>query len=181
VQAFELVSEDGEEGFPGRVLARVEYTESAEWTDKREEVSVLEIDYEVMLDGEGDEIETAVNLTNHSYFNISDGPTIENTRVTLSTNQHLPVNKDVIPIGSIESYPGIKSNEPFTLGPTGPDVDHCFIVDTDAHSIPIDTRSHPLTRYASFYHPDTRINLEVHGTDPAFQFYGTFHRRASGT
>lgn len=37
--------------------------------------------------------------------------------------------------------------------------------------MPIDTRSLPLTKLVSAHHPSSKINLEVHSTEPAFQFY----------
>ena len=37
--------------------------------------------------------------------------------------------------------------------------------------MPIDTRSLPLQKLAAFYHPERKIHLEVHSTEPAFQFY----------
>lgn len=42
----------------------------------------------------GDEVkETAINMTNHSYFNISGDPTsITGTKITLSTDDYLPVD-----------------------------------------------------------------------------------------
>lgn len=58
---FTLRSEDGDEGYPGTVEAKVMYTAVE---DKG--VVVLGIEYEVRL--VGDEVEeTAVNVTNHSY------------------------------------------------------------------------------------------------------------------
>lgn len=44
-------------------------------------------------------------------------------------------------------------------------------MNTDPSSVPIDTRSEPLVTQASFYHPETKIHLEVASTEPAFQFY----------
>jgi aldose 1-epimerase len=44
-------------------------------------------------------------------------------------------------------------------------------VNTSPSTIPVDTRGLPLRNLASFYHPDSRICLEVHSTEPAFQLY----------
>lgn len=76
-----------------------------------------------------------------------------------------------IPTGELGLYPGIVANEEFTLGPSEPAVDHCFIVNTDLSSIPLDTRPTPLKKLCHFYHPSTKIHLEVLSTEPAFQFY----------
>jgi len=54
-------------------------------------------------------------------------------------------------------------------------VDDCFVFDTPANSIPIDTRSETLKRLIAAYHPMTGIHLEVLSTEPAFQFYTGAH------
>ncbi|KAI9666244.1 MAG: hypothetical protein M1821_004179 [Bathelium mastoideum] len=178
---FKRVSDDGEEGFPGAVEAKIWYTGGIEKDATGKEVSVLETEYEVKMCGDpaketGIE-ETAVGVTNHSYFNLSGNPTIEGTQITLSTNQHLPVDSGAIPKGTIKPYPGITANEPFTLGPEEPSVDHCFIVDSSKSpsSVPLDTRNEPLRLLVSAFHPGSKVHLEVHSTEPAFQFYtGSF-------
>ena len=112
-----------------------------------------------------------------SYFNLSGGSTIEGTEITLSTNQHLPVDSGAIPKGNVEPYPGITANKPFKLGPEEPSVDHCFIVDPSKapSSIPLDTRGEPLNLLVSAEHAASKVHLEVHSTEPAFQFYtGSF-------
>jgi aldose 1-epimerase len=106
-----------------------------------------------------------------SYFNLNGSASIEGTEVTLTTSLHLPVDNTSIPLGSIEAYPGINANEKFTLGATEPDIDHCFIKNDVPASIPLDTRSLSLNKLASFYHPGSKMHLEVHSTEPAFQFY----------
>lgn len=63
---FSLTSENGDEGYPGTVLASVVYTTGTQKTAEGREVRVLGIEYEVKL--VGDEVEeTVVNVTNHSY------------------------------------------------------------------------------------------------------------------
>lgn len=44
-------------------------------------------------------------------------------------------------------------------------------MNTDPATIPIDTRSLPLKKLGSFHHPVSGVHLEVHSTEPAFQFY----------
>jgi aldose 1-epimerase len=107
----------------------------------------------------------------YSYFNLNGSASIEGTEVTLTTNLHLPVDNESIPLGSIEAYPGISANEKFTLGDVEPDIDHCFIKNDIPGSIPVDTRSLSLKKLGSFYHPDSKVHLEIHSTEPAFQFY----------
>lgn len=57
------------------------------------------------------------------------------------------------------------------LGAKEPRVDHCFIMNPDPESIPLDTRTEPLRKCCSFYHPNTRMHFECLSTEPAFQFY----------
>ncbi|KAL2071994.1 hypothetical protein VTL71DRAFT_11337 [Oculimacula yallundae] len=168
---FTLRSEDGDEGYPGTVDVSVVYTVGVQKVDGKE-VRVLGIEYEVKL--VGDEVEeTVVNVTNHSYFNLSGLPTIEGTEITLCSTSYLPVDEGGIPTSSSTSpYPGLTASKPFTLGLTEPDIDDCFIVDpSQASSIPLDTRSSPLTKLVTAYHPSTKVHLEVLSTEPAFQFY----------
>ncbi len=60
---FALVSEDGDEGFPGDVQATVVYTAGTQTIGGREAV-VLGMEYEAELVGGADE--TVINMTNHS-------------------------------------------------------------------------------------------------------------------
>lgn len=106
-----------------------------------------------------------------SYFNISGAPTIAGTQVTLITNKYQVVDDGGIPTGPIQEYSGVKPNEAFTLGEKEPDIDDCFVVNPDPASIPIDTRSSTLQKVASFYHPESKVHLEISTTEPAFQFY----------
>ncbi|KAE8445526.1 hypothetical protein EG329_013289 [Mollisiaceae sp. DMI_Dod_QoI] len=170
---FKLRSEDGDEGYPGTVDVSVIYTAGTQ-KENGKEVRVLGIEYEVKLVEDGSQVqETAVNVTNHSYFNLTGAPTIEGTEVSLCTSDFLPVDDGGIPTSaSTASYPGVTANKTFTLGATEPDIDDCFIVDpSKASSIPLDTRSLPLHKLIAAYHPETKIHLEVLSTEPAFQFY----------
>jgi len=166
---FKYVSKDGEQGYPGTLEVRVWYVQEKENVGGAQQ-EVLHIEYEAEL--VGDEVaETAINMTNHSYFNLTGGPSIAGTEVNLITNKYQVVDDGGIPTGPIEEYPGVSAKKTFTLGEKEPDIDDCFVTDTDPSSIPIDTRSSPLQKLASFYHPESKIHLEIHSTEPAFQFY----------
>lgn len=165
---FVLISEDGDEGFPGTVEAKVTYTAGKQTQDGKE-VTVLGIEYEAqLLDGAD---ETPVNITNHSYFDLSGTASVDGTVVTLSTNNHLPSDLESIPTGPPTAFPGLDTAKPFTLTAKGPRVDHCFTKTDDPASVPIDTRSKPLTRDIAAFHPKTGIHLEVLSTEPSYQFY----------
>ena len=92
---------------------------------------------------------------------------------TLGTTSYLEITPDGIPTGHIGTCSAIPStvNEPFTLSASEPDLDDCFVVNTDPASVPIDTRSLPLQMLAMLHHPESGLHLEVESTEPAFQFY----------
>lgn len=60
---------------------------------------------------------------------------------------------------------------PFELSATGAHIDDVFVLESDASKIPLDTRGLPVRRLAQFSNATTRLHLEVHSTEPAFQFY----------
>jgi aldose 1-epimerase len=65
---FSSISEDGEEGFPGKVAAHVWYMQSRETGPNGEDVNQLEIEYEAELVGQEPGIhETVIGMTNHTY------------------------------------------------------------------------------------------------------------------
>lgn len=110
-----------------------------------------------------------------SYFNISGGPTLEGTKAKVPSNLHLPTDADNIPTGDITPYPGIPANEEFVLGASEPDPDHCFVVNADPASVPLDTRAGPMRKLIELSHPATNIHFEALSTEPAFQFYTGRH------
>lgn len=165
---YTLVSEDGDQGFPGTVEAKVTYTAGTQDVDGKE-ANVLGIEYEAKLVGGADE--TIINMTNHSYFNLSGDSTIDGTTVTLATRNQLPFDANSIPTGAPVPHPTIDTSKPFALTATEPTVDNCFTVTADPSSVPLDTRSQPLVCDLSAHHPKTGIHLEVLSTEPSFQFY----------
>lgn len=110
-------------------------------------------------------------LIRHSYFNIGNGPTIEGTEMTLETSTHQLTDTENIPTGEIAPFPGVEIGKAFTLGAKGPSIDHCFVMTDDLPDILLDTRGSRLRKLMSAYHPSTSMHLEVHSTEPAFQFY----------
>ncbi|KAJ5692111.1 hypothetical protein N7462_001534 [Penicillium macrosclerotiorum] len=156
---------DGEEGYPGTLDVRVWYTASKE----EEAKSILTVEYEVEFVGDECE-ETVVNITNHSYFNIGDSTTVSGTTAQLATADYLPLDSTGIPEGGIAKFPR-NVTEPFVLDAKEPHIDDVFLMETDPSKIPLDTRALPLRLLAQFSHPNTGLHLEVHSTEPAFQFY----------
>lgn len=150
---FLLVDKDGNDGFPGELEAIVHYTIDD---------SSVEIEYECqLLSGEA----TIVNMTNHSYFNVSNSDTIEGTEVKLITDKMLEVDSQLLPTGKfIENE---KAASPIVLNEN--DVfDNCFIVDEECG---IDTRDKPLKQVFEATSFVTNNKLKISTTEPAFQFY----------
>ncbi|KAI9928044.1 hypothetical protein ASPWEDRAFT_112787 [Aspergillus wentii DTO 134E9] len=166
---FKYLSKDGEEGYPGTVELRVWYTASKEDIDGPAPKTVLSLEYEVEFVGDECE-ETVINLTNHSYFNIANAPTVTGTKAQLFTQSYLPLDSTGIPIGNIEAFPR-EVTAPFDVGPFEPHIDDVFVMESDPEKIPLDTRGQSLKLLAQFSHATTRMHLEVHSTEPAFQFY----------
>ncbi|CAJ2509439.1 Uu.00g144650.m01.CDS01 [Anthostomella pinea] len=167
---FVLTSEDGDEGFPGEVVAKVVYT-TGKIVEGGKEVTILGMEYDAELVSGAEE--TVINMTNHSYFNLTGGPTIEGTVVKLCTGAYLPVDDGGIPTSGPKRYPGVATDKTFTLGPREPDIDDCFVVDASASpsSVALDTRTQPLKKLVEAHHPASGIHLEVLSTEPAFQYY----------
>lgn len=92
---LELVSPDGDQGFPGTLTTRVTYTV----TDN----DALEITYHATTDKE-----TIVNLTNHSYFNLAGvelNPDVLKTHVTMDKVQgFLELDENALPTGKELSW-----------------------------------------------------------------------------
>lgn len=91
-------SADGEEGFPGDVDAELVY----EWTDNAN----LQMRYHAVTDKA-----TLVNLSNHSYFNLSGegADTILDHELRIAASAITPVNATQIPLGDIAAV----ENTPF--------------------------------------------------------------------
>lgn len=147
---FKVVDVDGTDGFPGTLETVVQYT-----IDN----SSVEIEYEAKLLG-GDA--TIVNLTNHSYFNVSNNTIIDGTQVKSSVNKFLELDVEKLPTGNI-----VSRSIPETIS-SDVVLDDCFVVDEGNLT---DTRSNNLQPLIEATHPNSSIKLIVSSTDPAFQFY----------
>ncbi len=88
-------SADGEEGYPGNLDVTVTY--------KITDDNGLSIDYHAVSDAD-----TVVNLTNHSYFNLSGhgNGDITNHRIKINADKFTVNNEECIPTGEILSVSG---------------------------------------------------------------------------
>ncbi|WP_216326997.1 aldose epimerase family protein [Deinococcus aestuarii] len=95
--ALELsyLSPDGEEGYPGTLLVRVTYTLT--------QGDALRIDYEATTDAP-----TVLNLTNHTYWNLSGDARrdILGHELTVQADHITPVDETLIPTGELLAVGG---------------------------------------------------------------------------
>ncbi len=150
-------SADGEEGYPGNLEVRVNYSLN--------ENSELRIEYRARTDKP-----TPVNLTNHAYWNLAGAGcgSIKQHLLRLNCSRYLPVTETLVPTGEINDVKGTPMD--FLRGkavgkeldqvPGG--YDHCFI---------IDRHDSGLAEAARLTEPESGRCLEVLTTKPAIQFY----------
>jgi aldose 1-epimerase len=86
---FSLLSEDGDQGFPGELCASVRY----ELSDENQ----LLIHFEAITDKD-----TIVNICNHCYFNLGEH-TIDSLSLQMNSNSYLPTGDGDIPTGEIRA------------------------------------------------------------------------------
>lgn len=92
---FSRFSPDGEEGYPGTLAVRVTYTLTPQ--------QALQIDFQALTDAP-----TPVNLTHHSYWNLTGDPrrTILDHELTVFADQITPVGASLIPTGELRAVAG---------------------------------------------------------------------------
>ena len=151
------LSPDGEEGFPGNLKTTVKYT----LTDDNE----LLIEYEAETDRA-----TPVNLTNHSYFNLTGdaGKSILDHKLWIDADNYTPVDAGLIPTGKIVPVQGTpfdfteakKIGERIANVPGG--YDHNFVLNDNATNLKL---------VAWLQDSVSGRKLEVFTTEPGLQFY----------
>lgn len=157
------LSADGEDGFPGNLDIKVTYT----LTDD----NAVAIRYEATTDKP-----TVVNLTNHSYFNLSGvpGSDVLDQVVMINADRYTPVDSLLIPTSALDSVAGTpldfrrpaaigdRINEPFDQLVKGRGYDLNWVLNTggDLHALA-----------AKAYSPVSGIALEVYTNEPGIQFY----------
>lgn len=153
---LELVSPDGDQGYPGRLTARCTYRLTG--------AGELAIDLSATTDAP-----TIVNLATHSYFNLDDGADILDHVLQIPASNYLPVDAHRIPTGEIapvfstpfDFRPGrvLRARE----GEPQAAYDHNFVLGADRSAKP--------RLMARLTGPASRTQLEIHSTEPGLQFY----------
>ena len=157
---LKYVSPDGEEGYPGTLTTLVTYT----LTDDG-----LNIQYEATTDKA-----TVVNLTQHSYFNLSgeaDNDILDHV-VSINADHFLPVDETLIPTGELRPVEGTPFDftTPKRVGEEinadnrqieyGKGYDHCWVLNGEG-----------MRTVATVHHPESGRFMEVLSQEPGIQFY----------
>jgi aldose 1-epimerase len=157
---MKLHSPDNDEGYPGNLDVEVRFY----LTNENE----LIIDYSAKSDAA-----TPVNLTNHSYFNLSGKNTdILNHEVMIFADEYTP-KKDDIPIGDIIST----KDTPFDFKDfhkVGERLNH-LPKDAYDHNMVIQGSEGDLRRAAVAKEKGSGRILEIYTTMPGMQFYSGYH------
>jgi aldose 1-epimerase len=151
------LSKDGEEGYPGNLKVQVQYT----LTDEDE----LKIEYNAETDKA-----TPVNLTNHSYFNLSGdvSNTILNHTLMIEADHYTPVDSTLIPTGEIKAVKGTPFD--FTSPKKiGRDIDS--VHGGYDHNWVLNKKDSSLQKVAVLSDSISGRSLEVYTTEPGLQFY----------
>lgn len=163
VLTLTCISEDGEEGYPGKLTVTVTYSLSEDQT--------LTLDYRAVSDQD-----TICNLTNHTYFNLAgqDSGTILDQRIQLFANQYTPADEKSITHGEIASVEGtpLDLRKPTRIGDH---IDDAFEQLTWAggydHNFVVDGTPGELRKMAYAFDEGTGITLTGCTTLPGLQFY----------
>ena len=157
------LSKDMEEGYPGNLNVYVTYM----LTNKNE----LSVEYYAETDQT-----TILNLTQHSYFNLSgegNGDVLDHN-LEIYADSYLPVNEKIIPTGDIEKVQGTPFNfiESKKIGKDidfennqlilGNGYDHCWVLNDFDGSI---------RKIASAYSEQSGIQMDVFTDQPGVQLY----------
>jgi aldose 1-epimerase len=170
---LELVSPDGDQGFPGTLTTTVTYTLDDE--------SRLAVHYEATTDAP-----TVVNLTQHTYWNLEGegSGTIYEHELQINASGFTPVDETLIPTGEIAPVEGTPFDfrEPTAIGERirdndqqllyGQGYDHNWALDREDNGAREGSDSEDALEEAAVLHdPDSGRTLTITTTEPGLQFY----------
>ena len=186
VLALALVSPDGDEGYPGTLLASVTFTLASD--------DALHVAYGATTDRD-----TIVNFTGHSYFNLAGEASgdVEDQELTIFASRYTPVDATLIPTGELAPVAGtpfdfliptrigarLRANDVQLRAARG--YDHNWVIDrSEGESLALAVRG---------YDPASGRRMDVLTTEPGVHVYtgnlipgdeagtsGTVYRQTSG-
>ncbi len=160
---FCLDSPDGDQGFPGNLHVKVTYT----LTDE----GGLHIDYSAVSDAD-----TAINLTNHSYFNLSghqSGSVLDHV-AQINADTYTVSDSGLLPTGELASVAGTPMDfrTPKALGR---DIDADFEALRNGggydHNYVTEAASRGYCEVARLHSPESGISMGVLTDMPGLQLY----------
>src|SRR5690554_4856879 len=158
------LSVDGEAGFPGNLNVQI--------TMKLTDDNAIDIQYEAETDKE-----TVVNLTNHSYFNLSGDPnnTVLDHLLTINADEFTPIDSTFMTTGEILNVEGTDMDfrTPTLIGERINNYDYDQLKNADGydHNWVLNTNGDISKVAATVYNPSTGIELTVYTTEPGIQIY----------
>lgn len=157
---FQTVSDNGENGFPGRLRLQTVY---------RLEGMLLTIEMTAETDAP-----TPINLVNHTYFNLAGSGTVQDHWLQMSASHYLPARDDLLPTGEIRAVDGsvFDFRHLADLGARldeigGHGFDHNWCLDGEG-----------VRPAAVVTHPASGRRLELATDQPGLQMYTTGHASA---
>ena len=156
---FSYLSADGEEGYPGNMQVKVGY--------KLTDTNCIEINYSAVTDKT-----TAVNLTNHSFFNLNgvnnvNLPDVKNHSLMVSADRYTVNNQEMVPTGEIlnveETILDLRKERELTrvINSTG-GLDNNFVLNSSS------VNGEPVS---SLYCKESGRRMNVYTTQPCVQIY----------
>lgn len=157
-----IISPDGDNNFPGEVTAKVTYSIT--------EDNAIEINYE------GTTTKTTVlNMTNHSYFNLSGDPnnTVAEEIVTINADGYTPVDTTFMTTGEILPVEGTVYDfrTPKVIGTDFGCDELKSALDGYDHNWVLNTKGNKNEVAVKVVDPRSGICLEVFTTEPGIQIY----------
>ena len=160
---LQMDSPDGDENFPGNVKAEVTYTLTGD--------NALKIEYSAVTDKP-----TVINMTNHSYFNLSGNPshTAMDHVLYINADNFTPVDSTFMTTGEILAVEGTPMD--FTSPKViSRDIDSSYVQLRNGkgydHNWVLNTAGDVSKVAASLYCPESGIKLEVYTDEPGIQVY----------
>lgn len=158
------ISPDGDSNFPGNVTAKVLF--------KLTDDNAIDIKYSATTDKK-----TVINMTNHSYFNLSGNPSKAATDHILYVNadNYTPVDSTFMTTGEIVTVKDTPMDftTPKTIGQDITNFDFVQLKNGNGydHNWVLNTNGDIAQLAAKLTSPESGITLEVYTNEPGIQFY----------